>query len=113
MTDTRTSFADAAERLERIVREVKAKHLGRTGKPPPPPSEPNATHPQEAWERKYGTHAVRPGRPLKAPPQLWGLSPPAAPAAPPKPFQADGPIGLAIGKPARKRSWVRRLFQGK
>jgi hypothetical protein len=116
MTDNRASFAEAAERFDRIVQKVKAEQFARTGvKNPPCAPEPAAAHPQETWERNYATHAVRPGRPLGAPPRLWGVSrPEEPPAAPPRPPQAalSGPIGLAIGKPARKRSWVRRLFRG-
>jgi hypothetical protein len=117
MSDERTLFADAAGLFESVVRQVKASQRARTGaKAPPPAPEPATEHPQTAWERRYATRAFRPGRP-PAPLPLWGLSPPEAPAsgeAPQNPLPASpsGPIGLAIGKPARKRSWVRRLFRG-
>jgi len=119
MTDERTSFADAAARFDRLARDIKAAQLVRTGaKLAPPAPAPGIEHPQAAWDRKYASRTIRPGRKPEAQPHLWEVSPPAGPAvetAPPAnpPREApSGPIGLAIGKPVR-RSWVRRLFRGR
>lgn len=118
MSDTDHSFAEAAGRFERLVRKIKAEQYARTGlKTPPPPPEPAAGHPLQAWETNYAVHSVRPGRPLTPPKPLWGLPSPAGPAETDEPRQPlpaapAGPIGLAIGKPVRKRGWMGRLFRG-
>ena len=123
MTGANSPFVVAAERLDGIAEKVRARHFARTGaKAPPREPAPAVIHPQAAWLRQFASHAVKPGFPLENPPLLMGISPITGPAdrgsmetaAPPvsPPAAPPGPIGLAIGKPVRK-SWMRRLFQGR
>lgn len=115
MPDTGTSFADAAERFANIARQIKAEQRMRTGAMIPPAApEPVASHPQAAWNRKHAAIAVRPGRPIATPKPFLGASQSRDTeiAIPPAPPVDSGPIGLAIGKPVRRKSWLRRLVRG-
>jgi hypothetical protein len=130
----RGALADGAERFDRLARTVKDGQLGRTKTDPGPPvTEAFELSPEDAWAKKYMTHCIGPvcfsleAEPpafakFTAPPetsvQSGGFSvtgPKTAQNPPPRrPDAADranqGPIGLAIGKPVRARSWLGRLF---
>jgi hypothetical protein len=123
-------LADGAERFDRLARIVKDNQLSRTKTGPrPPQSEAFVLSPADAWAKKYMTQCIGPvcfsvqGEPpvfakFTAPPeaavQSRGLraSQAAQNGPPPRREAADrpGPIGLAIGKAARPRSWLGRLF---
>jgi hypothetical protein len=130
----RGALADGAERFERLARTVKDSQLGRIKTDPGPPvTEVFELSPEDAWAKKYMTHCIGPVCfAVEAEPPVFTkfASPPEASvqsgalrAAGPKTAQntpprargtADrrnsGPIGLAIGKPIRARSWLGRLF---
>lgn len=134
------ALADAAERLERVASVVKDQQLARTQSGARrPESEVYVSSPEEAWSKKYMIQCVGPVctvRPTEAgalllprfqpvpeaeaPERSVELAPVAAapaptPAAPDKSLKRKGraaaePIGLAIGKPQRKRSLLGRMF---
>ncbi len=130
------ALADAAERLGRVASIVKDQQLVRNQSGVrPPESEVYVQSPEEAWTRKYMIQCVGPVctiqpteaaamllprfTPLpvaKQPVQTMELAPQKAPprvAAVPPPVRnaAAEPIGVAIGKPIRKRSLIGRLFR--
>jgi hypothetical protein len=128
----RGALADGAERFDRLVRTVKDSQLGRTKTDPGPPvTEVFELSPEDAWAKKYMTHCIGPvcfaveaeppvfAKFVAAPEtsvQSRGFRP-AGPAQDPRPLgrEAAGrggavPIGLAIGKPVRARSWLGRLI---
>jgi hypothetical protein len=130
----RGALADGAERFDRLVRTVKDSQLGRTKTDPGPPvTEAFELSPVDAWAKKYMTRCIGPvcftveaeppvfakfASPTEASVQT-GASRTAGPktAQNPPPRRRDtadranpGPIGLAIGKPVRGRSWLGRLF---
>jgi hypothetical protein len=129
-------LADAAERLDRVVSTVKDQQRARTESGArPPESEAFVLSPEEAWSKKYMIQCVGPVctvRPTEAGALLLPRFAPAPapqaaasleiapqkapevrlePAAPRGRKAAPEPIGLAIGKPVRKRSWLGRLFR--
>jgi len=132
-------LADAAERLDRVVSIVRDQQRARTNSGErPKESEVFVLSPEEAWSKKYMIQCVGPVctiRPTEegalllprfapappAPPvrqaaanvEIAPAQPaktPAAPAARPGRKAAAEPIGLAIGKPVRRRSLLGRLF---
>jgi hypothetical protein len=132
-----SALADAAERLSRVASSVKDQQIARNQSGArPPESEVFTPSPEEAWTRKYMIQCVGPVctiRPTdaaalllprfapapaaKQPAQTVELAPqrpqPGA-ATDPQPASrkaAADPIGLAIGKPIRKRSLIGRLFR--
>jgi hypothetical protein len=120
----RSALFQAAERLDHIVRDVKDKQFHATGVSEVPVEEPGALHPEEAWARRFGTHAIRPVRSeTEGPPLSAFVAPPAGmPRLPvfeePAPIKLDGlpmsgHIGSALGKPGPRRSWLRRLIHGR
>ena len=129
----RGSLAEGAERFDRLVRTVKDSQLGRTKTAPGPPvTEAFELSPEDAWAKKYMTHCIGPVcfavEVMAEPPvfakftapessvQSQGLRPAGlAQDPPPRRREAVGrgstaPIGLAIGKPVRARSWLGRLI---
>jgi hypothetical protein len=127
----RGSLAEGAEKFDRIARMLKDPRLAeweseRWGEP-----RMIGVSPDEVWARSYMTYAIG----SKAePPVVAGFAPVAhlvsmpkfaAPAEPILPKTAEavakaptnavipsGPIGVRIGKPVRKRSWLGRLLLG-
>lgn len=128
------ALADGAERFDRLARSVKNSQLGRTKTDPGPPvTEAFELSPEDAWAKKYMTHCIGPvcfaveaeppvfarfTPPPEASVQSGGYRAPGPKTAQnPPPRRRDtadranpGPIGLAIGKPVRARSWLGRLF---
>ena len=128
-------LADAAERLDRVISIVKDQQRARTNSGERPKEcEVFVLSPEEAWSRKYMIQCVGPVctvRPTEEGALLlprFASAPPAkraevsrefAPQKAPEvrveasrrpPKAAPEPIGLAIGKPVRKRSLLGRLF---
>ena len=128
---SRGALADGAEKFDRIARALKAP------KSPESPSQ-NAPEtigvsPDEIWAKSYMTYAIG----AKAePPVVAGFAPvahlvtmpkfvmPSEPFAPktaevfakaeaPAETIPSGPIGVRIGKPMRKRSWLGRMLLGR
>jgi hypothetical protein len=125
----RGALAEAAEKFDRIARALTT---------PPSAEKPSgesrmiAVSPDEVWARNYMTYAIG----AKAePPVVAGFAPVAhlvsmpkfvVPSEPIVPKTAEivatapeaevipsGPIGIRIGKPVRRRSWLGRLFLGR
>ncbi len=119
-------FADAASRLDHLIAEVKARQFDVTGTLPPPPEPvraPPGRHPDESWQRAYASRSIRPqrrGEPAVPMPD-YALPPPAErPPLPPdiagqqRPANINGGhIGAGLGKPAKKRGVLARLFRGR
>jgi hypothetical protein len=130
-TPSRGALADGAEKFDRIAR------VQKTPKSPRSPSQ-NAPEmigvsPDEIWAKSYMTYAIG----SKAePPVVAGFAPvahlvtmpkfvmPSEPLMPktaevfakqeaPTQIAPSGPIGVRIGKPVRKRSWLGRVFLGR
>ena len=132
----RGTLADGAERFDRLARKVKDSQLRRTKTDPGPRvSEAFELSPEDAWARKYMTRCIGPvcftveamAEPpvfakFTVPPEasVHGSDPwrPGSKAArdspPPRVEEAEraspAPIGLAIGKPVQRRSWLVRLI---
>jgi hypothetical protein len=134
------AFADAADRLGRAASIIKDQQLARTRtENRAPESEVYVSSPEEAWTRKYMIQCVGPVctvRPTDAGalllprfqplPEVQAAPParvqtveiaPATPVAVAVPARARAgakagaePIGILIGKPARKRSLLGRVF---
>ena len=128
------ALADAADRLGRVASIVKDQQLARTQSGVRrPESEAYVSSPEEAWSRKYMIQCVGPVctvRPTDegalllprfqpeaqiqaAQPQTVEFAPSAKPLTPAPRRAARAaaePIGLAIGKPVRKRSLLGRMF---
>ncbi|MDE1987071.1 MAG: hypothetical protein KGL29_11850 [Alphaproteobacteria bacterium] len=131
MAETRKSgegaLAEGAERFDRLARIVKDSQLSRTKAGPKPPiTEAYVLSPDEAWAKKYMTQCIGPVcfGPLTEPTPFANFATPplgsvkshdfSAPnPAKPAPGAGGGPIGLAIGKPARRQTWLGRLFKGR
>jgi hypothetical protein len=122
MSDDRSPFLKAAERLDRVVKVVKSEQRAAVGTPPEPADEEPALHPEEAWVRRFATHVLRPDLEIGAPPLSAFVAPladvragrapvPKPPAAPR--LEASGHIGAGLGKVGPRRSWVARLFRGR
>ena len=141
MADKRNegSFSDGAERLDRLIRGVKDRQFTQAHTAPEPKSVSNAfaVSPEETWSKKYMTAGIGPNefKPVQMPsipvavptasqplrpapmtlePAMEVQSKPRAKstAARTAPEIRPGPIGLAIAKPQRKRSWFGRLVRG-
>jgi len=134
------ALADAAERLGRVASIVKDQQLERTRSGQrAPESEAYVASPEEAWSKKYMIQCVGPICTIKPTaegalllPRFQPVPEAKAPAAGVAVTAADpapvpmavpvksgrkraakaqaAPIGLAIGKPIRKRSFLGRLF---
>jgi len=129
-------LADAAERLDRVVSIVKDQQRARTNSGEhPKESEAFVLSPEEAWSKKYMIQCVGPVCTMRPTEEGALLLPRFAPAPPGKqasasveraaqkapeikaepaaPSRRAAPeqIGLAIGKPFRKRSLLGRLFR--
>ncbi len=134
------ALADAAERLGRVASIVKDQQLARNQSGVRrPESEAYVQSPEEAWTRKYMIQCVgpvctiqpteaaamllprfapapvakQPVRTTELAPQKAQARAVAAPLLPVLPARtaAAEPIGVAIGKPIRKRSLIGRLFR--
>ena len=131
----RGALAEGAERLDRIARSAKTQPAGaRTAS-----IDDNrmlAISPDEMWARNYMSHGIGPK--LEESP-LLGMAPVAHLVSmpkfvPPTELRAEpivtrsapiaeqqmvpdvkpgGPIGVQIGKPMRKRSWLGRVLMGR
>jgi hypothetical protein len=117
-------FADAAGRLDRFVAEIKARQYDGTGTLPLPPPQPGRGHPDAQWQQHYGTRSIRAGRTSEMTFTLPEdvLPVPAGPRRPnpavetpgtPVATKINGPIGAALGKPIRRRSFLGRLLRGR
>jgi hypothetical protein len=129
-------LADAAERLDRVVSIVRDQQRARTNSgEPPKESEVFVLSPEEAWSKKYMIQCVgpvctvrptaegalllprfAPAPPVKQASAGVELAPQKAPELKATPLKSSRkaspePIGLAIGKPVRKRSLLGRLFR--
>jgi hypothetical protein len=137
LSDTPRSgpLAEAAERLDRVVSIVKDQQRARTNSGErPKESEVFVLSPEEAWSKKYMIQCVGPVCTIRPTEEGALLLPRFAPVPPVKQAAASleiapqkaptvrvetarsrgkaapEPIGLAIGKPVRKRSLLGRLF---
>jgi len=132
-TPSRGALADAAERFDRLARVVKDQQLAetRTG-PRIALTDAYTASPEEAWAKKFMTQAIGPAIASLQPPTMPAFIPMAqpplvghgfAPSPAARPVAKMGApdvrpggagqgsaIGGQIGKPARKRSWLARLF---
>ena len=128
-TPPRGALVEGAEKFDRTARA--AKPPSSTEKPS---NEPRMTgvSPDEVWARSYMTYAI--GSKVE-PPVVAGFAPVAHLVSMPKfavlgepivaktaemiakapepEFMPSGPIGVRIGKPVRRRSWLGRLFLGR
>jgi hypothetical protein len=126
------TLAEGAERFDRLARILKDNQLDKTRGTPavtPPVTEAFVLSPDEAWAKQYTTRCIGPVcfTQTATPPGLakFPAIPPQAPvlstaveAKPERPRSSGNPaarrpaepIGLAIGKPVRPRSWLARLF---
>jgi hypothetical protein len=120
-------LAEGAERLARVARAVKDAQFRRTkAKIPLPVDEGLGQSPDEVWARKYTTHCIGPvcygpvadllpfadfDAPLAESPRASDFHPPPAGTVEPGKRPVSGPIGLAIGKPRRRRTWFVRLLR--
>jgi len=133
------ALADAADRLGRVASVVKDQQIARNQSGSrPPESEVFTLSPEEAWSKKYMIQCVgpvctiqptadaaalllprfAPGPVAVAQASQSAAVEPQGPSAakaemPLRPSRkaAAEPIGLAIGKPVRKRSLIGRLFR--
>jgi hypothetical protein len=117
---SRGALAEGAEKFERIARTIKDDQLARTKTGPSPPvSEVFVLNPNEAWARKYMTHCIGPvcfgpsatdrqnaPKSARSPPESRGQTPAGS-------GHHEEPIGFALGKPAKRRSWIGRLLRGR
>jgi len=128
------SLADGAERLERLIRGVKDRQFSEASNAPQPKSVSNAyvVSPEEEWSRKFMTAGIGPHdfKPVQMPaisiaapstalkPAPKALEPAIVAAKPAARTAASAgtvrptPIGAAIAKPVRRRSWFGRLVRG-
>ncbi|MBU6297304.1 MAG: hypothetical protein KGJ79_12365 [Alphaproteobacteria bacterium] len=120
------ALAEGAERFDRLVRIVKDSQLSRTKAGPKPPiTEAFVLSPDEAWAKKYMTQCIGPVcfGPLTEPPPFVNYTAPplgsvkshdfsVSEAARTAQRDAKEPIGRAIGKPSRRRTWLGRLLKG-
>ena len=121
------SLNDGAERFERLIKGVKDRQLSEVHNAPTPKAVGSsfAVSPEETWSRKFMTAGIGPQ--TFAAPQMPSIALAAplpgqpfapavgAPAAAPAKTPGDlrpGAIGQALGKPAKRRSWLGRLLRG-
>jgi hypothetical protein len=115
-------FAAVAVGFDHLLRGVKEKQLESTGARRTLPEEP-ALHPDAAWTRAFGSHALRPEREAPLPGFVAALpEKPVLPGQPPQIAVFDRPggnkdylgahIGSALGKPGPRRTFLGRLFRG-
>jgi hypothetical protein len=127
-----SAFKAAAERFERIAQVVKDQQLSETRTGPRIARPDNfVASPQEVWARQFMTQSIGPAAPRAtfAPVPSYvplATTPAAGPEigtgfsrieaktarAAPRP-QQDQTIGMALGKPGKKRSWIGRLLLGR
>lgn len=116
-------FADTADRLDRFIADIKARQSEATGAGPlpAPVRPPPGLNPDQEWQRAYATRTIRPGargepapvlQSVVAPPAELPQPPEPRPGKPVGPALATGHIGAALGKPAKKRGVLARLFRG-
>jgi hypothetical protein len=117
-------FADTADRLDCLIADIKARQCDATGAGPQPTPvrPPPGRHPDQDWQRAYATRTIRlhgrgesapaPMQSVVAPPVELPQPPEPLPGKPVGPAPATGHIGAALGKPAKKRGVLARLFRG-
>jgi hypothetical protein len=115
------SLNDGAERFERLIKGVKDRQLSEVHNAPTPKAVGSsfAVSPEETWSRKFMTAGIGPQ--TFAAPQMPSIAlaaplpgqpfAPAAAALPPGDLRPAA-IGQALGKPAKRRSWLGRLLRG-
>lgn len=132
------AFLAAAERLNRLAQGVKDQQLHdtRSGPKVAQPENSFVASPQEMWARQFMTQSIGPTAPratfapvpsyvpLAYPPvarpeagaEFSGLEPggrPALAAVPQETARRPGHmIGMTLGKPVKRRSWIGRLLLG-
>ncbi|MBV9542498.1 MAG: hypothetical protein JO167_14645 [Alphaproteobacteria bacterium] len=126
------SLSDGADRFDRIVRGVKDRQLSEVTNAPAPKTVGNAfaVSPEETWSKQFMTAGIGPqtfsapqmpavaiAAPVANNVVFRAVDPAAAPAPKTKaaaraPSIRPEPIGAAIAKPGRKRSWFGRLVRG-
>ena len=129
------SLSDGAERLDRLIRGVKDRQFTQAHTAPEPKSVSNAfaVSPEETWSKKYMTAGIGPNefKPVQMPSIAVSMPTAAQPLRPApmtlepamevqaksaaraaRPSARPTPIGQAIAKPQRKRSWFGRLVRG-
>jgi hypothetical protein len=116
------SLNDGAERFERLIKGVKDRQLSEVHNAPMPKAVGSsfAVSPEETWSRKFMTAGIGPQ--TFAAPQMPSIA--LAAPLPGQPFAPSGVelkapddlrpggIGQALGKPAKRRSWLGRLLRG-
>jgi hypothetical protein len=127
------SLADGAERLERLIRGVKDRQFSEASNAPQPKSVASAfaVSPEEVWSKQFMTAGIGPNvfKPVQMPVVSIAAPAPAATMPMPAPKSLEPaimaakpgaespgalrptPIGAAIAKPARKRTWFGRLVK--
>ena len=128
----RGALADGADKFDRIARGLNAPKPSEHSAPQPGVPQMTGVSPDEVWAKSYMTYGIG-GR--EEPPVVAGFAPishlvtmpkfvmPDEPIVPktteivarPEPAAEiipSGPIGMHIGKPMRKRSWLGRVFLG-
>jgi hypothetical protein len=116
------SLNDGAERFERLIKGVKDRQLSEVHNAPTPKAVGNsfAVSPEETWSRKFMTAGIGPQTfaALQMPSIALAAPLPGQPFAP-VPAEPNipgdlrpGAIGQALGKPAKRRSWLGRLLRG-
>jgi len=123
MPENASPLDKAAERFDRLAKSLKAVQLAATGATPVLEEEVRATHPLEAWARRFATHTLRASAEPGAPPFSAFQAPiasapklPASASPPTMPARCEasgGHIGSGLGKPGPRKSWVARMFRGR
>ena len=120
------SLFDGAQRLERVILTVKARQLAETHNAPvlKPTSDAFSFSPDEIWSKNYMTVGIGPSvrQPQAGPRETGAFTLPEQPRGGKKlqPPLAHAPalnmqpvtIGQVLAKPARRRSWLGRIFRG-
>jgi hypothetical protein len=119
-------FAETAGRLDRYIAEVKTRQYEATGAGPQPqtPVRPlSGRDPDRYWQQNYAARTILPrsrGESAPSAPAFEGAPYAGRPQTPePVTEMPGGPafaashIGAALGKPAKKRGVLARLFRGR
>ena len=124
--ESRGTFSEAAQRLERVVLSLKAQQLAQTHNVPQlkPAADPFNQSPDEIWSKNYMTVGIGPSQRGVASKSKSRDAFTAAEPSPratklqsefaqsPVPSAKTQTIGDALAKPARRRSWLARIFRG-
>lgn len=126
LSQSRSSFAEGAERLGEVAREVKAQQITDVQGPLPQAQRMSVMAPDEVWARKFMTQGIG------TQPDIIGVSnmtpmphatfvmaevTPRAPTpviAKPAIIEREAPMNMRIGRKEErpKRSWLGRLLRG-